>query len=146
MLYLVTKNTEYFEVSDYELRKSAPSYTLDTVKHFKTLYGSKYMLYWLVGADSIHDLVYWHGITELIDQCNLAMMYRAEFDRPDFTSYEPVWGKERVKKLQDNIIPTPLVNISSTQIRKGISQDLDVSQMLDSAVLSYIIEHKLYKS
>lgn len=146
MLSLAIKNMKYFEVSDYELSKPAPSYTLDTVKHFKSIYGNEFSFYWLVGADSIKDLIYWYGITELIDLCNLSMMYRAEYDKPDFSVYEPTWGKERVKKLQDNIIPTPLVNISSTQIRKGISTGHNVSQVLDAEVLSYINEHGLYKS
>jgi nicotinate-nucleotide adenylyltransferase len=79
MLSLAIKNRKYFEVSDYELSKPAPSYTLDTVKHFKSIYGNEFSFYWLVGADSINDLIYWYGITELIDLCNLSMMYRAEY-------------------------------------------------------------------
>ena len=146
MLSLAIKNRKYFEVSDYELNKPAPSYTLDTVKHFKSIYGNDFSFYWLVGADSINDLIYWYGITELIDICNLSMMYRAEYNKPDFSIYEHTWGKERVKKLQDNIIPTPLVNISSTQIRSRISTGQNVSQLLDNTVLSYITEHGLYKS
>ena len=146
MLYLAVSGEIKFEVSDYELNKPAPSYTLDTVRYFQTRYGAENILYWLVGADSIDDLVYWYGITELIDECELAMMYRADFDKPDFTRFECFWGKERVDKLQRNIIPTPLINISSTQVRKRIASGKDVAQLLDNAVLSYINEHDLYSS
>jgi len=145
MIILATANQDIFEVSDWELNRSAPSYTLNTVRHFQTEYGSDVGVYWLVGADSIDDLIYWHGITELIDECNISMMYRADCERPDFTKFEQLWGKERIEKLQRNIVPTPLIDISSTEVRRRLNKGHDVTQMLDSAVLSYVHEHNLYE-
>ena len=144
MINFAISNHDIFEVSDWELNMPAPSYTLNTVRHFQAELGSDIIQYWLVGADSINDLFYWHGITELIDECNIAMMYRADFDKPDFTKFEQLWGKERIEKLQRNIIPTPLINISSTEVRERLNSGQDVSQMLDYEVLSYIQEHNLY--
>ena len=146
MLSLAVSHEKYFTVSDYEINKPAPSYTLDTVRHFQSQFGSDCSLFWLVGADSIDDLIFWHKVTELIDECNVAMMYRADFKRPDFTKFERIWGKDRIEKLQRNIVPAPLVKISSTEVRKRLASGVDVSQMLDNAVLSYIIEHSLYGS
>lgn len=145
MINLAIANQTDFEVSDWELNRPAPSYTLNTVRHFQTEFGSDTTVYWLVGADSIGDLIYWHGITELIDECNIAMMYRADFDTPDFTKFKQLWGRDRVEKLQRNIIPTPLIEISSTEVRKRLNSGQDVTQLLDSAVLSYISEKNLYK-
>jgi nicotinate-nucleotide adenylyltransferase len=144
MINIAISKQDIFEVSDWELNMSAPSYTLNTVRHFREEYGSDTALYWLVGADSIDDLIYWYGITELIDECNIAMMYRADFDKPDFAKFEQLWGKDRIEKLQKNIIPTPLINISSTEVRKRLNSGHDVTQLLDPAVLSYIREHNLY--
>jgi nicotinate-nucleotide adenylyltransferase len=145
MLSLAVAGHEKYEISDYEISKPLPSYTINTVRYFKSVYGAEYTLYWLVGADSIDDLVHWHRITELIDECNVAMMYRAEYDKPDFTKYKDIWGTERVDKLQRNIIPTPLINISSTEVRKRISAGEEAAQMLDNAVFSYISEKRLYE-
>lgn len=144
MLSLAVEGREKYEVSDYEINMPAPSYTVDTVRHFQSFYGDEIVLYWLVGADSIDDLVYWYRITELIDACKIAMMYRAAYEKPDFTKYKSVWGNDRVEKLQKNVIPTPLVDISSTQVRTRLASGEDVAQMLDVSVLSYIIEHRLY--
>ena len=145
MITLAIANQDKYEVSDWELNMSAPSYTLNTVRYFRTKYGSNIVLYWLVGADSINDLIYWHGITELIDECNIAMMYRADCERPDFTKFEQLWGKDRVEKLQRNIVPTPLINISSTEVRKRLKSGQNVTQMLEKTVLNYIREHNLYE-
>ena len=144
MTSLAIKSEDIFEVSDFELKKPSPSYTIDTIRYFQDNLGSDTSLYWLVGADSINDLVYWHDITELIDECNLAMMYRANCTIPDFTKFENLWGRQRVEKLRQNIIPTPLVDVSSTQVRERLAAGGDVTQLLDAAVVRYIYCHGLY--
>lgn len=146
MISLTIAGEKNFEVSDFELRKPAPSYTLETVEKFQAECGADTSIYWLVGADGLDDLVYWHKIVELIDACNLTTMYRAGFEPPDFARFEGVWGRRRVEKLQRNIVQTPLVDISSTEIRNRLAKGLDASKMLHPAVLSYIRERGLYQS
>ncbi len=146
MTALAIAQEKNFSVSSCELDRAAPSFTLDTVRNFMEQFGDGTQIYWLIGADSIDDLIHWYKITELIDLCNLATMYRAGCKKPDFKIFEPVWGLERIEKLQLNIIPTPLVNISSTMVRSSLAAGQDVSQMLHPAVLSYINKHGLYKS
>jgi len=145
MIALAIKGNENFELSDCELKQPEPSYTLETVKKFQARYGRETILHWLVGADSINDLQYWYRITELIDRCNLSVMYRAGFDAPDFGRFEGVWGAQRIKKLQQNVIPTPLIDISSTEIRRRLAARLDITGMLEPSVADYIREHGLYR-
>ncbi|MHC4310755.1 MAG: nicotinate-nucleotide adenylyltransferase [Planctomycetota bacterium] len=146
MIALAIAGYKSFQVSDYELKRPAPSYTLETVRKFQDDYGSGTSIYWLVGADGIDDLVYWHKIAELIDACNLVTMYRAGCEPPNFARFEAVWGRQRVEKLQRHIIQTPLVDISSTEIRNKIAAGHDVTNMLHPAVADYICQHKLYQS
>ena len=145
MIALAIKGENCFEVSDYELKKTAPSYTLLTVRHFQAEFGSETSVYWLLGADSVDDWPHWYGITELIDQCNLSAMYRAGCNVPDFSKFEAVWGRKRVEKLQRNIIPTSLVDISSTEIRNRLAAGGDVTDMLHPAVADYIFKYGLYQ-
>jgi len=146
MIKLAVAGHDIFEASDCELKRLLPSYTLDTVRRFQREYGSESSIYWLVGADSIEELTRWHDIVELIDECNLAVMYRAGFDKPDFTGYEEFWGRSRIEKLQQNIVPTPLIDISSTDIRNRLAAGQDVAQMLHPVVVSYIRRHGLYRT
>ena len=146
MISLAIANNRNFQVSDYELKRPAPSYTLDTVRKFQGDYGCDTSIYWLIGADSIDELQLWYGITELIDACNLSTMFRAGCEPPNFAKFEDIWGSERVEKLQRNVIQTSLVDISSTEIRIRLAAKDDVSSMLHPAVLDYIRKHDLYKS
>ena len=146
MMALAIANQKSFELSDCELKKPAPSYTLETVRQFQADYGSETSIYWLVGADSIDDLAHWYKIVELIDECYLSAMYRAGCEPPDFAKFEPIWGPKRVEKLQENVIQTPLIDISSTEIRARLAVSRDATGMLHPAVADHIRKRGLYQS
>lgn len=146
MMALAIANQKNFELSDCELKKPAPSYTLETVRQFQADYGRETSLYWLVGADSIDDLAHWYKIVELIDECCLSAMYRAGCEPPDFAKFETIWGCQRVEKLQRNVIQTPLIDISSTEIRTRLAAGRDVTDLLHPAVADYIRKCGLYRS
>jgi len=146
MIALAIADNKKFQLNDYELAKPEPSYTLETVRHFQADYGAKALIYWLVGADSIDELSRWYGIVELIDECNLCVMFRAGCKPPDFAKFKDVWGAARVEKLQRNVIRTPLIDISSTEIRNRLATSRDVADMLHPPVADYIRKHGLYQS
>jgi nicotinate-nucleotide adenylyltransferase len=145
MIALAIAGDKNFQASDYELKKPEPSYTLETVRGFQDDYGSKVSIYWLVGADGVDDLPCWYGIVELIDECNISTMYRAGCKVPDFIKFNAIWGPKRVEKLQRNVIQTPLVNISSTEIRNRLATGCDVTDMLHPSVADYIHKRGLYQ-
>lgn len=146
MISLVIAHNKNFQVSDYELKRPEPSYTLETVRKFQGDYGGDTSIYWLIGADSINELQLWYRITELIDECNLATMYRAGCNPPDFAKFEDIWGSGRVQKLQRNVIKTSLIDISSTEIRNRLAAGDNVTDMLHPDVADYIRKHNLYQS
>jgi len=146
MISLAIAHNKNFQVSDYELKRPEPSYTLETVRKFQGDYGGETSIYWLIGADSINELQLWYGITELIDECNLSTMFRAGCKPPNYAKFEDIWGPDRVKKLKRNVIQTSLVDISSTEIRSRLAAGDNVTDMLHPDVADYIRKHGLYQS
>lgn len=146
MIALAIAGNKKFQMSDYELRKPEPSYTLETVRQFQADYGSDTLICWLLGADTIDELPGWYGIIELIDECNLCVMFRAGCKPPDFARFRAIWGPARIQKLQRNVIKTPLIDISSTEIRSRLAAGQDVTNMLHPPVAEYIREHGLYQA
>jgi len=142
--WAITGN-DLFAVSDCELKRPAPSHTLDTVRQFKRDSGPETSLHWLIGADGISDLVHWHRIQELIDECHLTTLRRPGYPVPDFDRFEPLWGPQRVAKLKQNVIETPLVDVSSTEVRRRLAAGEGVTGMLHPDVIQYIREHHLYR-
>jgi len=144
MINLAIAGYENFEVRDFELNGPEPSYTIDTIRHFKEKLGDM-DVYWLAGADNLDELSQWYKIDELLDECNLSLMFRAGCESPSFEKFADLWGQEQIDKLSQNIIETPLIDISSTEVRKRLAGGEDVSGMLCASVIDYIERKKLYR-
>jgi len=144
MAALAIAENETFELSDYELKKSGPSYTIETVRQFQDNYGSDTVICWLLGADGVDELGHWYKAAELLDECTLCTMYRAGLEPPDFARFKDILGRQRVERLEQNIIQTPLVDISSTKIRNRLAAGEDISDMVHPAVADYIKKNRLY--
>jgi nicotinate-nucleotide adenylyltransferase len=143
MLTLALAGHPSFRMSRCELSRPEPSYTIDTVMEFRKQFPDA-MLFWLVGADAIFSLARWYRIGELLDLCDICVMSRGGVDSPEFERLVPSLGAESAKRLRESAIATPLIPVSSTEIRSRLAAGLDVSSMLHPAVLAYIRAHGLY--
>ncbi len=144
MIHLAIMGKGCFGVSDCELTRPEPSYTIDTVAHFRCEYGPQADLFWLIGADMVAGLPHWHRITELLAACRLCIMYRGGMDKPDLTPLVSHFGQEAVARLENDVLPTPLVDISSTDIRTRIAAGQPVADLVPPLVLHYIGKNRLY--
>jgi nicotinate-nucleotide adenylyltransferase len=136
MLRLAIGSDNLFDASAIELNRGEPSYTIDTIRLLKQKMGEDCVFYWLLGADMLKDLMKWHKIGELMNECNICVMNRGGFDRPNFNGLP--------EKLRQNQIQTPLIDISSTEIRKRVADEQNISELVPPEVLAYIQKRKLY--
>lgn len=143
MLKLALADMPRFEVSDCELKRPEPSYTFDTIKHFARTYQNA-ELFWIVGADALTDLLDWHKIAQITDICTLCVMYRPGYQKPEFQGFEDHLGPERTQKLRNNVIPGPLFDISSTEIRANLLKGRQCTDLIDPRVMHYIRNKGLY--
>jgi nicotinate-nucleotide adenylyltransferase len=144
MLKLAVAGKSLFEISPIELNRAEPSYTIDTIRQLKQHFGGDCMLYWLIGADMLASLPKWHKIDELLNECNICVMNRGGFEKPDFNRLADKLSKENIEKMRKNAIETPLIEMSSTEIRQKILDGEDVGKYLHPEVLNYIKSRRLY--
>lgn len=144
MIHLAIEGHEGFEVSDCEFRRPAPSYTVETVQEFRERLGPEADLFWLLGADAVKDLPRWYQIDRLMELCRIAVMYRAGYPKPDFSLCRPSFTAEQIRSLEENVVPVPLADISSSEIRRRLACGQDVSGMVPAPVAEYIRRRRLY--
>jgi len=135
-----------FDVSDIELKRAGPSYTIDTVAEFRRQYGLDVLLHWLIGADSLADLALWHRAGELVDACRIITLARPGW--PVDIALERLHGKlsaDQVARLAGGVLTTPVIDISATQIRHRIAAGKSVRFLLPGVVLHYIDQNGLYR-
>lgn len=66
MLRAVVGSEPRMEISDWELRQPGPSYSWQTVEHFRKVLGPATELFWLMGADQWAQLERWRRLDYLI--------------------------------------------------------------------------------
>lgn len=140
MCKLACCNHPRLEVSDLEIKRSGKSYTYETLNSLKELY-PRDELFIIVGADMFMTLESWKHPREILSTASVIAVPRNSRDYKTLSSHS-----ERLKKYNAEtfILKNPVMQVSSTQIRKRLSLGLDVSGLLDARVLEYIYYNHLY--
>ena len=71
MLSLALEDTTGLTISDVELKRSGPSYTIDTVQHFKHSLPDQSRIYLIMGMDAFLEIDTWKSYDELLTKQTL---------------------------------------------------------------------------
>lgn len=142
MTVLATSSNPYFEVSKIELERMGITYTIDTIKELKRLFGD-IKIYFITGADALLEILTWHKVEELFSICEFIAATRPGFHKKDMEQKL----KEISSKFRENInmLDIPALAISSTHIRKRVSEGEPIKYLLPESVEQYIYEKGLYR-
>ena len=142
MLKLAIQGKPYFKVSLMEIKRSGPTYTIDTISKFKGQLRLGDEIFFIMGWDSLLTLYRWQQPERLISLCRIAAAPRPDYPNPDFNQLEKDLPgiSERTVMLHN-----PLIDISASKIRERVSHDLPIDDMVPAAVARYIREHGLYR-
>lgn len=136
------ENENDFEISDYEINKKENSYTYETIELFNDIQ-SDTKWYFLIGADSLMDLDNWKNVDRIFNNCKLVVYNRAGFEIEEVLKQK----KHLEQKFNKEIIflNMPIIDISSTNIRKSIKEGRNVDYLLPGGVNEIIDKRDLYK-
>jgi len=134
MLKLALKPYKNFKISSFELNQKGTTYTYQTLAHFKKLFTHK-ELFFLLGSDSLSELIFWKNSGEIVSQCHILAAKRGKLNYkiPDFAKNSVLFLK--------NTIP----NISSTQIRDIVKENKSIRTLVPPKVVLYIKRNKIYQ-
>ncbi len=126
------------EVSDLEVRRDGPTYTLDTVRELRDR--GAHQLWWIMGADAVLDLPHWHQANEILTCARIAAVVRpgAELDRRQLDRLIPGLGRWL------DWIPMEPIDLSATELRERMQRGEDPAADLPPTVLAYARQHNLY--
>lgn len=141
MVQLATVGNDRFVVSSVDMDRPGPHYTNDMVQIFQDFYPNA-EIFFLMGSDSLRDLLSWQQPEELIQMAKLVVMQRPEI-YPDLTTLTRVMPGllERVYFLN-----APEIEIASSVIVQMLKKNQSVRYRVPQAVLRYLTEHQLYVS
>lgn len=155
MVELATQRHPKFAVSDLEVRRPGPSYTVDTLA---TLRRPGDELFLLLGSETFLDLLTWRAPRRLGELARLVVVPRtgSAFD-PDSTAAQKVLreiGGERFARVIGGAIPARGVlivhatslPISASELRRRARDGRSLTYRLPEPVIEYIRAKSLYRS
>ena len=142
MVRLAIAGHPAFQVDDLELRRSGPSYTVDTLRHLHAQRPDD-ELFLMIGADSLADLSRWREPRELLDLAQLVVVNRGD-TLPDLTAFEREFQRTTAGVV--DVVNMPPVDISATELRARAATGRSIRYRTPRAVEMYILEHRLYRS
>lgn len=147
------------DVSHIEIDREGPSYTIDTARTLRQIYGPKMPLVWLMGADSYKNLSTWEDWKQLPNYLHLAIANRPQnnanehLDTPTLHAF-----KDRMTVNPDDLANSPCgkvlfdekfhVDLSSTHIREALANKTggrDLSNSIPPNVLKLINSLGIYQ-
>ncbi|MCL2329909.1 MAG: nicotinate-nucleotide adenylyltransferase [Phycisphaerae bacterium] len=134
-----------FEVSDIEIRRSGPSYTVLTVQEYRQLVGPGVPLVWIIGGDSLPELHSWYRVSELVQLCRVVTAVRPSYEMPELTALQGCLPGPMLEQLKQDVLATPRIDISSTDIRRRIRDGRPIRYLLPDRVIEYIQSRGLYR-
>lgn len=131
-------------VDDREIRRTGPSYTLDTLRELQQEHpGARLLL--ILGADQGAALPSWNGWQEILGLAIVALAQRPDPGRPG-ASFDPATLPDLPAGAQFAHIELPAMDLSATEIRLQAGHGKNVSLLVPPAVARYIDLHHLYRS
>ena len=128
MLRAAIQGQKDFIVEDCELKRPPPSYSIDTVLEIHER-DPDADLFWLIGADNVHDLRKWRRFEELERLVQFVILDRGRAKKTP--QVYPV--------VQRN------VDISATDIRNRVASGRSIRYLVPQAVEEIIRREKLYR-
>jgi nicotinate-nucleotide adenylyltransferase len=142
MTALAIAGNPSFELSRADVDREGPSYTVDLLERLRDQLGRDQELAFIVGMDVLHELHRWRDPQRLLELTRLLVVQRpgGEDARPEELDRRVPGASRRVQ-----IIRTPGVAISSTELRKRVAAGRSIRYLVPDAVAAYIAEHGLYR-
>jgi len=135
MLRLALKDNPYFEISEYEIRKGGISYTIDTIQHLKQNSSDDVEYFLIIGADNLLDLENWKKPDTLLREVQVLVLRRPGID---------LTAAEQGFIQRVTFIDSPVIEISSSDIRRRIKEHTLIKYLVPKNVEKYIYKKGMY--
>jgi nicotinate-nucleotide adenylyltransferase len=139
MLRLAAAGHPRLEVSDVELRRPGPSYTVDTLRALAAERPGM-ALHLLLGWDAAREIRGWRSPGEVMRLARLVVVSRPGYPTPTAADLAAAGIDPARTVLCD--VPTP--DVESTDVRRLVERGDSLAGLVDPAVESYLRRRGLY--
>ncbi|NOY05921.1 MAG: nicotinate-nucleotide adenylyltransferase [Chlorobi bacterium] len=135
MVQLAVSDNPHFSTELFEISRQGVSYTVDTLRHLTAKHPADEFIL-LMGADTFTDFPHWKDPDVVVSLAQLAVGVRPGSTH-DFSSHQ--------YKNNAIFLHTPLIDISSSSIRRRVREGKSIQYLVPWAVKIFIESTGLYR-
>lgn len=136
---LATGDDPELEASDIEFYLPRPSYTIDTLTYLEERYPNNHFVL-IMGADNLSTIKKWKNHELLLKKYDIYV-----YPRPGYKIDKIIKENNMMRNAVINKVDAPLMEISSSFIRKSIREGKNIRYFLPPKVYKYIREMHFYE-
>jgi nicotinate-nucleotide adenylyltransferase len=149
-----------FVVTDRELVRSGPSFSVDTLRAFQAEGWQRWQLFFITGVDAFAEIDTWHEYPAVLDESHFAVVTRPGYTQQQLHERLPAF-RSRCVDAGDSaalqaalaasdtrifLVDAPTAAISSTEVRRRLAAGEPLRGLLPRRVERYIRQHQLYET
>lgn len=142
MTTIATRKNLNFEVSRLEIDREGATYTVDTLRMLRESVPKGTELFFITGADAIISVLKWKDAGQAIRMAHFVAATRPGYDYSHL--HDSIEGSDELS-ANVSFFEVPGLAISSTDLRRRVSEGKSITYMTPFSVQAYIEEHGLYK-
>jgi nicotinate-nucleotide adenylyltransferase len=135
MTVIATASNPRFHVSRVDIDRDAPTYTVDTLRDLRQVYGSTAELYFITGADALERILSWKDTDVAFKLAHFVGVTRPGFELTD----------AHLPADTVSLVEVPAMAISSTDCRARVAAGKPVWYLVPDGVVQYIAKRHLYR-
>lgn len=135
MVSIAVEEYPKLEVSNIEFELPQPSYTVNTLIHIGEKF-PQHQFSLIMGEDNLKNFHKWKNYETILDNHHIYVYPRVA----DGNVANELLSHQKIHKID-----APIVEISSTAIRKGIASEKNIRPLLPQNVWAYLDEMNFYK-
>jgi nicotinate-nucleotide adenylyltransferase len=134
MTVIATASNPRFSVSRADVDRGGVTYTVDTLRDLRDEYGEDCELYFITGADALHQILSWRDADELFELAHFVGCTRPGHVLSDVGLPE---GKV-------TLVEVPALAISSSECRERVWAGEPIWYLVPDGIVQYINKRRLY--
>lgn len=142
MVRLAISSCREFRLEPYEAKRKEVSYSYSTMEYFRGIYPED-DFYFIIGADSLFMIDKWVHPERIFPTCTVLAAYRDEINTRQAME-EKIRELTKTYGARIRLLVTPLVRISSHELRNEVREGRSIAGYVPEAVNTYILEKHLY--
>ncbi|MCO5993845.1 nicotinate-nucleotide adenylyltransferase [Actinoallomurus sp. WRP9H-5] len=135
MTVIATASNPQFSVSRVDIERPGLTYTIDTLREMREIYGPDVELYFITGADALAQMLTWRDTDELF-----RLAHFIGCTRPGHNLADPGLPEGGV-----SLVEVPALAISSTECRERVRAGEPVWYLVPDGIVQYINKRGLYR-